>query len=288
MNDSGGSPVQSASTFTAVDGTHLYYRSLRPAKERAVLVLVHGLGEHSGRYERLSRTLADAGVAVFAFDLRGHGRSPGKRGHVSAFGDFTSDLESFRQVVRREVSEASPIFLFGHSLGGLISIRHLQQYPRVEWAGIILSAPALGIRMQIPDWKRIAGKIIARLAPSMSLDNGIVITDLSRDPAVVAAYRDDPFVHRRISAKLFSDMQSEAVAVAERIPSLRAPAFLWLVPGDDRICDSELSLGAASRLPGSADVVVKRYDGAFHEALNDSCAEEVSEDIRAWMLERSS
>jgi len=223
---------------------------------------------------------------VFSFDLRGHGRSDGKRGHVSSFRDFVDDLESFRRLVQREVSEACPLFLFGHSMGGLIALRHLQQHPRAAWSGVILSAPALGIRMHVPGWKKTASRILARLVPSMSLHNGIDVADLSRDPAVVAAYSDDPFVHQRISARLFREMQDEALTAAERMKSLDAPASLWLVPGDDRICDSERSQAAVSCLPASADVVTRRYEGAFHEALNDSCREEVVGDIRNWLIER--
>jgi lysophospholipase len=282
----GASPAEGSSTFSGARGTELFYRAVRPAEERAALILVHGLGEHSGRYERLSNTLVDAGIAVFALDLRGHGRSPGKRGHISGFSDFTSDLECFRRVVRREVAETFPIFLLGHSLGGLIAIRHLQRHPGGDWKGVILSAPALGIKMDVPRWKTIAGGMLARLAPSVSLNNGIDTANLSHDPAVIAAYHDDPFVHDRISAKLFSEMQEEADTAAEQMDSFATLPSLWLIPDDDRICNSNRALKSASRVAGTADIVVKRYPGAFHEVLNDSCGKEAAEDIRTWLAAR--
>jgi alpha-beta hydrolase superfamily lysophospholipase len=134
-------------TLPAADGTRLAWRASSLDAPRASVLLSHGLGEHGGRYARLTAALEARGVAVHALDHRGHGRSGGTRGHADRFDDLVRDLEAFR---RASLPAGVPTFLFGHSMGGLVALRHLQAHPEVEWAGVVLSAPLLGIAVCAP------------------------------------------------------------------------------------------------------------------------------------------
>jgi alpha-beta hydrolase superfamily lysophospholipase len=279
-----GSRLSEATGFFQSTRDHrLFFRSWRSPSERAILILVHGIGEHSGRYERLAQELRANGVSVFAHDLRGHGRSSGRRGHISRFDDFTSDLRDFHAHVRQMAGEMPPIFLMGHSLGGLISLRCLQQYPEMPWRGAILSAPALGLRMQVPLWKRVAARVLSTGLPWLALDSGIDAADLSHDPEIVEAYLRDPLVHRRISARLFAEMQTASATAGARMAEVAVPNLLLLLPLDDRICDPDASREVAARLPSATALTVHEYADAYHEVLNETCREQVVRDLLDWL-----
>jgi lysophospholipase len=276
-------PTEVAGFFQSRHNHRLYFRSWRSPAERATLILVHGIGEHSGRYARLARELSASGVSVFAHDLRGHGRSVGQRGHISRFEDFTSDLHDFATHVRQLIGMESPVFIMGHSLGGLISLRLLQQYPGMSWLGAILSAPALGLRMQVPRWKRAAAWVLSRTIPRLALDNGIAAADLSHDEDVIEAYLRDPLVHRRISARLYAEMQAASRTAGAAMPGITVPNLLLLLPLEDRICDTDASLAAAARTAPTTDVTVFEYPDSFHEVLNETCRERVVRDLLHWL-----
>ncbi len=285
MSAAGGRPAEREGSFPRGDGTELAHRSWRGADPRATLLLVHGLGDHSGRYRRPALQLAAAGVDVHALDLPGHGRSPGQRGHVSRFAELTHAVLALRRFLLTGEGAERPLFLYGHSMGGLIALRTVQQHPEMEWRGLALSAPALGVSMTVPNWKSAAGRVFARLAPRIALDNGIDAEDLSRDPAVVQAYREDPLVHGRISARLYAEMMENMRLARESIAAAPLPPSLWLVPTGDRICDADAALAAAGALPRDGHRVI-RYDGAYHEAHNDLVRERVMRDLGDWLQAR--
>ncbi len=285
MSGPGREPAESTGFFRSTSDHRLFFRLWRSPSESAILILVHGIGEHSGRYERLASELRANDISVFAHDLLGHGRSIGQRGHISRFDDFTSDLRDFRAHVQQLVGEELPVFLMGHSLGGLISLRFLQQYPEIPWRGAVLSAPALGLRMQVPRWKRAAARVLSRAVPWLALDNGIDATDLSHDEEVIEAYLRDPLVHRRISARLFAEMQAASSTARERMPDIAVPNLLLLLPLDDRICDTDASRAAVARIAKASKVTVYEYEGAFHEVFNETCGQRVVRDLQAWLDE---
>jgi lysophospholipase len=273
-------------TFRLPNGAELSCRVWSTASPRAAVVVVHGIGEHSGRYDVTARHLAADGIEVHAFDLLGHGSSPGRRGHVSDLGELTAQVRRFHALVREARGPDLPLFLFGHSLGGLIALRSVQEGPELDWRGLVLSAPALGLRLHVPRWKRALGRLVSRLAPRLTLDSGIDPAELSRDPAVVAAYRDDPLVHRRVSARMYAEMMRHMTLAAEEIEHRRLPESLWLLPGRDRICDAGVARSLASALEPER-VTVREYPGAYHEALNDLLGEQVRDDLTRWILARA-
>jgi lysophospholipase len=283
VNTAGRRPAEEEGSFPTGMGTKLAYRSWLAHDPRATLLLVHGLGDHSGRYRHLALEMAGAGVSVHAFDLPGHGRSPGQRGHVFSFRELTEPVLAFRRFLQPSDPGQRPLILFGHSLGGLIALRTVQEHPEVEWDGLALSAPALGVRMPVPGWKQALGRVFSRLAPRVTLANGIDAEHLSHEPAVVRAYREDPLVHRRISARLYVEMMAAARVARETIAAVPLPPSLWLVPMDDRICDAEAALAAAAAVPGEQHRVI-RYAGAYHEVMNDTVRDRMLQDLTGWLL----
>jgi lysophospholipase len=285
MNAEGSAAVATAGHFTSDGGVSLAYRAWPATAARGVVVIVHGLGEHSGRYDRTARELAAVGFQVFAADLPGHGLSPGRRGHIDSFETLIEAVTAFRAFVETAVPERLPTFLLGHSLGGLVALRSVQSAPDPAWSGLILSAPALGLSLAIPRWKRTLASIFAKLGPWITVGNGIDPVDVSRDPEVVAAYRADSLVHDRISARLFDEMLAAMERARAEIEAQPIPASLWLVPLADRICDADAAVAAARR--AGPDAEVRTYAGGFHEPFNDLDRARVMADVIDWLGERT-
>ncbi|HEV2148952.1 MAG TPA: alpha/beta hydrolase [Longimicrobiaceae bacterium] len=273
----------SSGTFRGADGLLLHARAWEAAEARAALLVSHGLGEHSGRYATLAADLVARGVSVFATDHRGHGRSPGTRGHVRRFAELVDDLEAFRAHVAARLPAGLPVFLLGHSLGGLVAIRHLEEYAEAPFAGAVLSAPLLGVALRPPAWKVSLAGALARIAPSLRLANGIDPADLCSDEAVVAAYRADPLVHPWVTPRLYVEIQAAMRAAVERRGRIRVP-LLFVVPGADRIVLSDATETFASDLRG--DVEVRRFAGLRHEALNELERGEVVVGVADWIAKR--
>ncbi|HEX2093453.1 MAG TPA: alpha/beta hydrolase [Longimicrobiaceae bacterium] len=273
-------PEGTHGTFLGADGTPLHRAAWEVEAPRAALLLSHGIGEHSGRYAALARDLAGHRISVYALDHRGNGRSPGRRGHVRRFREFTDDLEAFRRSVAGSLPPGLPVFLLGHSLGGLIALRYLQAYPEAPLAGAILSSPALGIAVEAPAWKtRLAG-VLSRVLPALPFANEIDPAHLTHDREIVDTYRDDPLVHPRITPRLYTEMLTAirlALAEGERI---RVP-LLFLIPDADRVVRPAAAQAFARGL--ACDVTVRVYPGFFHESLNEVGRERVVEDIAAWI-----
>lgn len=305
--DPGDGPAEEQGWVEGEGGVRLFVRAWEPPRPRGRVVVVHGLGEHSGRYRRLAGVLCSAGLAVRAGDLRGHGRSGGRRGHVSSFGELLGDVDRFLAGVDPEPvppeptpsdpapgadagpgagggDPGTPTFLMGHSLGGLVVLRHLQERADAPVAGGVCVAPFLRLAAPVPGWKLRLGELADRLAPVLTLDNGLDPDDLLRDPDEREAYRSDPRVHRRISARLWGEMQREAEAARRGLARLRRPLLVQL-PGRDRVVDP----GAAADLADApnAEVEVVRYPEAFHDLYHDPAAGAAMDDAAGWLAGRT-
>jgi len=272
----------SEGTFESGD-VALYCQSWQPEGEpRAALVIVHGLGEHGGRYGNLVDALVPRGYALHSFDLRGHGRSPGPRGHVDAWADFRNDLRTFVQRVAAQEA-GRPLFLFGHSMGGLIVLEYVLHHPE-GMRGVIASAPGLSTEGLSPMMVRMA-RILSRLAPRLSLSSGLDATGISRDPAVVQAYQNDPLVHDRGTPRAAVEGGAAIAWTLAHAADLRLPLLIVHGTGD------RLVPCAASRVffeqVSSPDKTRLEYEGGYHELHNDLDRERVLNDIAAWLAERS-
>jgi lysophospholipase len=274
---------RSEGNVRSVGNIVLRFRTWEIASPRAALVIVPGLGDHSGRYERTAEDLARYGFASFAFDLRGHGGSEGRRGHVRSFGVYLQDVDRFRRELDGFLPRSLPRFLLGHSMGGLIALRYQEEYP-LAFRGAVISAPWLATAMPLPRWQVTVAPALARIAPALPMSNRIAARDLSHDQAVVDAYRADPLVHDRITPRLFAEASHAMGLVLQRSDRLCSP-LLFLIPGADRVVDAQRTLQLARQLPPHL-TTVRLYPGMYHEVLNEVERPAVLRDVREWMAAR--
>ena len=264
--------------WTAADGARLALRRERArGTRRAAIILVHGFGDHAGRYGHVAQWLADRGLAVYALDQRGQGRTPGPRGHVARFAQFLSDVAALRKLVQAEAP--GPQLLLGHSFGGLVVLRYLETAPH-GMAGAILSSPFVGVAMHVPRWKTVLGRALADLLPSFPVKIGVRYRDLCRDAEVGDAMKADPLCHDVMSPRAYRETMEAQAALPGEQDRISVP-LLFVLAGDDRIVSTPAALGFASALRG--DVTVKVYEGFFHDVLNEQERGRVFGDIEPWL-----
>ena len=247
------------------DGLKLHGQGWEPEGEaKAAVCLVHGMGEHSGRYVHMAEAFNRAGTALIAFDLRGHGRSEGKRGHAPNYEALMSDIFQLLETAKQRYPDL-PVFLYGHSLGGNLAIHYALRH-RPNLAGVVASAPLLRTAFKPPAWKMVLLRSMYRLRPGFTLPRGVDDTALSRDVKVVQAYQNDPLVHDRISARLAIDMLRVGEWNVEH--AVEFPLPLLLMHGDaDRITSAQASREFASRAKDQC--TLKIWDGLYHELHNE-------------------
>ena len=240
-------------TVRTRDGLALARRDWPSADARGTIVIVHGLGEHIGRYAHVAARLNASRWSVVGYDQRGHGESPGERGRIAADDDLLADLAAVVDAVRAEAKGA--LVLLGHSLGGLVVARFVAaalESPPPPWQrdvdALVLSSPALDIGMT--GARRALLATLEKLTPNLGLGNGLDATGISRDPAVVAAYRADPLVHDRIAPRLVRFLADAGPAVRALAPRWQVPTLL-LYAGSDRLVVPAGSAAFAAAAPAS-------------------------------------
>jgi len=248
-------------------------------------MVLHGLFEHSRRYEQLGETMAAAGIATFALDQRGHGLSGGRRGHVTRFEQFMEDTERFRGAVAEALPDRVPVFLLAHSMGGLVGLRYLQARAP-DLAGAIVSAPWLGLVDPPSAALKAAAMVLNRLLPILPFPAGLDADDLSHDPERVADYRNDPLIFATLTPRLNHEVERAGEAVFRDQDRLGVP-LLFLVPGEDRIIDAERTMELARSLDGP-DVTVRLLEGYYHEVLQEVDRATILAEIREWIEARVS
>jgi len=248
------------------DGLSIFYRQYKANPEKARMVIAHGLGEHSGRYVNVINRLVPKGISIFAPDFRGHGKSDGKRGHILSFGDYLEDLYSMFGVALKEKKPGMKCFLLGHSMGGLIAINYaISRQETID--GLIISSPSLGVAVKIPAIKAVLGKAMSSLWPGLSLNNELDASKISHDEKVVAAYRNDPLVHDRVTARWFTEFLSAMENANNQVLKIKVP-FLMQIAGDDHLVNAAASKSFFEKL-SSKDKTLHVYDGLYHEIFNE-------------------
>ncbi len=266
--------------FAGQGGTRLYWQAWHPEGDpRAVLLIAHGYGEHGGRYRNVVDHLVPRGYAMYSLDHRGHGRSEGPRGHVGRFAELVADFHAMRVRVEAE-SRGKPLIVLGHSMGGLIVVRYLLSHAS-GISGAVLSSPALGLVEEPPQLLQVVGRILSFVAPRTSFEGNVKPELLSRDPAVGRAYAADPLVHRRASARFFTELKWAIANAADRGPEIRLP-ILVLQAGDDRLVDFRATEAFAAAIP-TEHKTVRFYPGLYHEIFNETEKERVLEDLGLWL-----
>ena len=275
---------ESTVTLETADGLELSLRrwETEGVSHQWTFVLVHGLGEHSGRYQHLAEWFSARGAIVYAMDHRGHGRSGGPRGHAPSLKVLLDDLDSV--VLRARAESGGPLVLIGHSFGGLLAIAYALERPeRIDKA--VFSAPALISKVKVPAWKRALARVLPTVAPRASFANEIDANVLSHDPAIAPAYRGDPLVHNQITAGLYANTIARGEEFIARAPELRVP-FLLLHGRDDQVVDPVGSQRFFARAT-APDRAFCLYPGFYHEIFNEVEQERVFQDIESWLTQRT-
>ncbi len=267
-------------TFQGARETDLYYQYWRPdGAVKAILIIVPGIGGHSGVYGHVVDHLVPKNYAIYSFDLRGNGRSPGQRGYINSWTEYREDLTAFVQLVQQQLSDR-PIFLLGHSVGAVVVLDYLLHEPTTKVQGAIAFSPALG-EMGVSPLKVWLGKLLSRLLPRFSLHTKIDPGTASRDPAVMAANIQDPLRHDLVSARLATEFFATVAWVHHHADRLKTPLLL-LHGGADQV-----ALPAGGRRffeqVSLADKEYREYPGAYHELQDDLNYPEVMADLEEWL-----
>jgi alpha-beta hydrolase superfamily lysophospholipase len=276
--------VHTEGRFAGRGGLQLFRQSWRPPPEappRATLVNVHGLGDHSSLYPTLVEHMVGREIVVHSFDLRGNGRSPGTRGYIEDWWDYREDLARFLDLVRREES-GLPLFLAGNSLGGLIVLDYAMLVSEGLRGVAAISTP-LG-QLGVPSILLALGRVLSRAWPRFSLETGMDLTGLARDPAVAEQILGDPLFHRRGTARLSTEVVRTIARVQASAPSFRLPVLI-MHGADDRMVFPEGSRVFAARV-GSPDKQLIVYPGGYHALFADLGHERPLADLSGWIEAR--
>jgi alpha-beta hydrolase superfamily lysophospholipase len=266
-------------TFQGCGGLELYTQTWLPdRKPKAALLLVHGFGDHSGRFIRIVEALAPRGFGVYAFDQRGHGRSPGQRGYVKEWAEYREDLRLFVASVRRQSGEV-PLFLLGSSVGGLMVLEYALHFPQ-GLAGVVASAPTLA-PVGISPFLLWLGRVLSRILPRFSIDARLDATAISRDPAVVAAYQNDSLVHNLGTPRLSTELAAAMEWTHAHAGEFTLPLFL-LFGQADRIAPPHKNRLFFDNV-SSPDKEIHEYTGGYHEPHNDIHHARVLADLESWL-----
>jgi acylglycerol lipase len=269
--------------FEGVDRLRLHYRAWEAHDPRAALLVVHGMFEHSRRYQEFATFMAESGVSTYALDLRGHGASEGRRGHARRFELFLQDLDRFRREVQGLAPQGVPLLLLGHSLGGLIVLRYLEEYDAPITAAV-LTAPWLGTAVPVPRWQVVLASILNRVLPAFPFPFRIDAATLSHDSERVADYREDADIHATITPRLFMGISAAMQEALQRGDRIHIPVHI-LLAGDDRVVDTARSLAFARSLDPER-VTVEVVDGLFHELLQERDRGRIMAVVRGFLLEQ--
>jgi acylglycerol lipase len=274
-----GSVQQHNDVLQTSDGIRLYTQAWVPEMPRAVLIISHGYAEHSGRYQHFASHLVANGLAVYALDHRGHGRSEGERANVKIFDEYVSDLSRFVNSVR-EKHPTLKRFLFGHSMGGAIAAQLAIKQPN-QVDGLLLSSPYLINAVSVPAPLMAVSGFVSRVLPGLptiKLDS----RDISRDPVIVKSYDTDPLNYRGgTKARFGTELLGAGEYVFSHASTIKLPVLIMIGTGD-RIADAQ---GGKKlfELVGSSDKTLKIYDDYYHEILNEIGKEKVYEDSLTWL-----
>jgi alpha-beta hydrolase superfamily lysophospholipase len=267
--------------FEGAGGIEIFWQAWLPEDApRAVVLIAHGAAEHGGRYDWVGHELVRHGYAAYAIDHRGHGRSSGARAYVDRLDNAVADLHQLSDLTGERHPQA-PRFLLGHSMGGAIALAYAAHH-QDELTGLVLSAP-LAV-LEANGASRAAGRVLSSVAPRLPIYK-IDGTTVSRDPAVVRAYDDDPLNHRGpLPARTIGELMSTTATMPERLPSLRLPILTMYGTGDRLVAPTGSAL--VHERAGSADTTLLRYDGLYHELLNEPERDRVLGDVVEWIEAR--
>lgn len=270
--------AHSTSTRLTDDGIELFEQYWQPEeKPKAVICLIHGLGEHSSRYMHVADFFTAHGYIVAAFDLRGHGRSKGQRGHYPSLDAAMTEIKSFTENMEKAYPNL-PIFLYGHSLGGVLVLNYALRNKN-HLCAVIATSPGLATGEKVAPWKLTLGKMLYSLLPTFSMANGLDVDNISRDKEVVRKYISDPLVHNQITARFGLDFINAGIWAQEHAAEFPLPLLLQYGSAD-HIVSGEAIRSFSHKVP---DITYREWDGQFHELHNEPEKEQFLKFTENWM-----
>ena len=270
---------ESQITTKSKEGLKLVGREWKPAGAvRGAVCLVHGIGEHTGRYPHVAAAFNQAGYAILGFDLRGHGQSEGQRGFTPSYDAFLDDIDVALGEIRSRYP-SKPLFFYGHSLGGNLVLYHaIRRKPAL--AGVIASTPQLRLAFQPPAWKTTMGRLMFNIYPAFSMPSGLEQAALSHDPEVVRAYATDPLVHDKVSARLGIGLIDIGLWLLDHAPELTLPLLIYC-GSEDRLVSADACREFAAKV--KPDCTLKVWEGLYHETHNEPQKAEVLAAVTHWL-----
>jgi alpha-beta hydrolase superfamily lysophospholipase len=251
-------------------------------RPRALVVMCHGQGDHSGRHTHVAQFFAERGYAVYAYDLRGQGKSGGTRGHVDRFARYYDDLWLVIRTARERHSGLR-VFVIGQSLGGLIALGYAARRPKTI-TGVVASSPGFIYLEKVPLWKKALAPVVSWIAPCIAFETGIQAEHISRDPAVVAAYKADKIRYPKVTARYYVEWDRATRVVFEGSKSLAVPC-LFMPAGADQIISAQATVDFYNNDP-HPDKKLVVWKGLYHDIFNEPEKEKVLETAAAWIAER--
>jgi acylglycerol lipase len=264
--------------FKSHDQHRLYYQEWKAEKPKAILIFVHGLNEHAGRYEKTAEYFTSQGYTCYFFDHRGHGRSDGLRSFVDDFEEYQKDLDEFVLMVKAK--EKNKVFIIGHSMGGQILVNYVAKY-KPDIAGFVSASANIKVGFAIPWYKKFLGLQLAKICPRFKIPADVDPKWISRDRAVVLAYKKDPLVPKTITLNLAAEVLANQEALLEIAKKITLPALI-IHGSDDRICALEGSEDLM-KVISSKDKKLIVYQDGYHELFNDIDKEKVLDDVKNWL-----
>jgi alpha-beta hydrolase superfamily lysophospholipase len=270
------------SRFENENGHELFYQSWIQPQASKTIVLTHGMAEHSDCYHEFATKMADDGFNTYAWDLFGHGRSTGKRGYVEKFDDYVRDLGLFINVVSEQLPDQNKqLILFGHSMGGLITLLHSLQSPVESINGIVLSSPALGYNIDVSAFKDWLARTSHKWFPSLTLYNEISYTDLTHDPEKIAEFAKDSLRHDKVCASIYLGMMEGFDFVRTHAHEIATPIFFQLA-GQDHIVSSPRAKEVFEKI-SAENKLLEIYADSYHEIFNDIEKEHCFKDLKNFL-----
>jgi len=272
-------------TIERSEGPSLFFRHHLSKNEKARMVIVHGLGEHSGRYSALAKRLVELDISVWILDLRGHGKSGGQQGHVESFDDYTRDVMHVMDRALADKPAGSKCFLLGHSMGGLVAILFALEHQNLI-DGLAVSSPALGVAAPVPAIKKIGATLLSRIFPRLGIKNEIDPQNISHDPEIVKKYMDDPLVHNRVSTAWYIQFVKAMEKAHSRAAGINIP-ILVQAAGEDRLVSTKAVVAFFESLT-VPDQSLRVYNGLYHEIYNElePDRKKVISELTDWLSER--
>jgi alpha-beta hydrolase superfamily lysophospholipase len=245
----------------------------------AIVGIIHGWSDHSGRYGNVVDHLTAHGFSVYGLDLRGHGHSDGQRGHIEAWEDYRLDIHAFLQVLERDYPD-TPHFIMGHSMGGLALMEYVIHFPDAPIDGIVATSPLLS-EPNVPPIMNLLAKVLAQVAPRLGINPGTDSSTITRDTSGVEDYDNDPLVHTRATPRFAMEMEVARQFVIKNADAIQHP-FLLLYGDADGLVPPNVSRDIFKTV-GSIDKTRHEYAGGYHELFNDLVKEDMLRDLTDWL-----